>query len=64
MDKYALVTGCIKAIGKEIVQSLLDKGYMVIATYASDINNAVLFQSSLTDTSDYLHIIQCDLSIV
>lgn len=64
MDKYALVTGGTKGIGKGIVQSLLDKDYIVIATYASDSNNAVLFQLSLTDTSDRLHIVQCDLSIV
>jgi len=36
MNKYALVTGGTKGIGKGIVQKLLKRGYYVIVTYSGD----------------------------
>ena len=45
--KKALVTGGTKGIGLAIVEELLDKGYFVITTYASDDANANLVNKKL-----------------
>ena len=60
--KYALVTGGTKGIGKGIVISLLDKGYIVIATYANDTNVAKKFKESVMDKSENLYLFRCNQS--
>lgn len=63
MKKIALVTGGTKGIGKGITLSLLNKGYTVIATYASDSRTANAFALSLEKVvQNRLELFQCDLS--
>jgi len=64
MKKYALVTGGTKGIGKGITLSLLEKGFTVIASYASDIINATSFKESLGEFKDNLLLIRCNLAKV
>lgn len=64
MQKFALVTGGTKGIGKGITISLLDKGYRVLATYAKDQSSAELFHNSLGGEDSKLIIKQCNLANV
>ena len=45
--KYALVTGGTRGIGKSISKMLVDKGYTVLANFASDENAAAMFKKEL-----------------
>ena len=38
MQKYAIVTGCAKGIGREIAEELARFGYNIIGTYNKSIN--------------------------
>lgn len=47
MDKYVLITGGTKGIGKAIAQCLANAGYNLILTFASDEENAINVRNEL-----------------
>ena len=47
MDKYILITGGTKGIGKSIAVELAKAGYNLILTYASDEQTAIKLQQEL-----------------
>ena len=47
MNKYALITGCSKGIGKEIALELARYGYNIIGTYNSDLDGIKDLQNKI-----------------
>ena len=47
MDKYAIVTGCSKGIGKEIALKLAREGYDIIGTYNTSLNEIKLLKEKI-----------------
>lgn len=60
--KYAIVTGSTKGIGKEIAETLLEKGYFVFVNYASDRESAEIFTEENKRFLNQFIIINKDLS--
>ncbi|UIR56010.1 SDR family oxidoreductase [Sphingobacterium sp. SRCM116780] len=62
MKKYAVVTGGTKGIGRGIMINLLERGYHVIATYATDDQGAEKLLEEYTHYQEYLTFFKCDQS--
>lgn len=61
-EKYALVTGSTKGIGKQIAEDLLKKEYFVILNYSKSDSDAAKTKRELTKISKKFAIIKADLS--
>ncbi|WP_106830554.1 SDR family NAD(P)-dependent oxidoreductase [Parabacteroides pacaensis] len=63
MEKYVLITGGTKGIGKAIAECLGKSGYNLILTYASDKKNAVTVQHELEQHySIFTKLLQADIT--
>lgn len=63
MEKYALITGGTKGIGKAVAICLAEAGYHLILTYASDRQTAETTKAELCATyPTEVHILQADIS--
>lgn len=61
MDKYALITGGTKGIGKAVASCLGEVGYNLVLTYASDKESAASTERELTDRFGVkVHSLQAD----
>ena len=47
MNKYILITGGTKGIGKSVATELAKCGYNLILTYASDIDAALIHEAAI-----------------
>ena len=61
-QKYAVVTGGTKGIGRAVSEKLLKNGYRVFAVYASDDAAAEKFMEDSFSYKDRISLIKCDLS--
>lgn len=65
MNKYALVTGASRGIGKSIAQSLAKEGYHLILTCSKSLNELINFSSQLEKEYNITSIAkQCDMKNV
>lgn len=62
MQKYALITGSTKGIGKQIAIDLLKRNYFVILNYSNDDSVIKLLRKELDTISSKYKIIKHDLS--
>lgn len=63
MNKYILITGGTKGIGKSVATELAKCGYNLILTYASDIDAAVELEQSLRANYDIdIHVLSADIT--
>lgn len=61
-EKYAVVTGATKGIGRAITERLLREGYCVIGNYAHDEEAAAALLAANSAYQGRLSLIKCDLS--
>ena len=62
MKKIAIVTGCAKGIGKQIVIDLLEKRYKVIGTYNTSLEEIINLSNEINDTKNEFEYYKLDLS--
>lgn len=62
MEKYALITGGTKGIGKAVAQCLGNSGYHLILTYATDAETATVVCHDLRNSGIKIDVIQADIS--
>lgn len=61
MEKYALITGCSKGIGKTIVKELVINGYNIIGTYNTSLKEIKILQNEITELGAKLDYYKLDL---
>ena len=62
IQKYAIVTGGTKGIGKKTVQELLKRKYFVYTNFSSDIVSAEKSRKDFLEISPYFEVLQADQS--
>lgn len=62
MDKCVLITGGTKGIGKAVADCLVQSGYNLILTYASDEDVAINVQQELTRTGCKVFLLRADIA--
>ena len=62
MEKYALITGGTKGIGRAVATCLCNAGYNLVLTYASDEVAAGAVQRELQSSGKHVHLLQADIS--
>ena len=62
MEKYALITGGTKGIGKAVALCLGNSGYHLILTYASDSETATVVCRDLHNSGIKVEALQADVS--
>lgn len=62
MKKVALVTGGARGIGKKVVETLADNGYVVVVNYNSSVERAKSFEKQLKQSGKECMFVHADIS--